>query len=221
MTNVVTNAIKYTLSGSIHISISWNDGMAKFECADTGPGIPKSEQAKLFQRFVQRGGAPGTGLGLAIAKNIVKLAMGRIRFESDPSIKPGTTCIVEIPLPLCEPKENPKPETKTENESTFDENLRFLIIDDVKMNRMMLSRRIQKGIAPNAVIKEAATGEEALVICGNEKFDVIVVDQFMEEVSLLFCFTSIHVLVFCVCVCVCVVLSDFFLLLLNIVRLGV
>lgn len=183
MTNVVTNAIKYTLTGSIAISMSWNDELVKFVCADTGPGIPKSEQAKLFQRFVQRGGAPGTGLGLAIAKNIVELASGRIRFESDPSIQPGTTCIVEIPLPLCEPRENPTLVTET-NEEILEEPLSFLIIDDVKMNRMMLSKRIQKGIAPNALVTEAATGEEALVVCGNEKFDVIVVDQFMEEVSL-------------------------------------
>lgn len=49
------------------------------------------------------------------------------------------------------------------------------------MNRMMLKRRILKGIAPNAIIREAATGEEALEICGKEKFDVIVVDQYMEE----------------------------------------
>merc|ERR1712045_639077 len=49
------------------------------------------------------------------------------------------------------------------------------------INRIMLGRRIKRGIAPNATITEASTGEEALVICGNEKFDVIVVDQYMEE----------------------------------------
>jgi CheY-like chemotaxis protein len=180
MTNVVTNAIKYTLTGTIKISIGWRGDLVRFECADTGPGIPKKEQQKLFERFVQRGGAPGTGLGLAIAKNIVKLAGGRIHFESDPSIKPGTTCVVQLPLLLCESKENPKPDN-VPDEKLLEDELRFLIIDDVKMNRMMLSKRILKGIAPNATISEASTGEEALVICGNETFDVIVVDQFMEE----------------------------------------
>ena len=189
MTNVVTNAIKYTLKGNIKLSIGWSGDLVKFECADSGPGIPKTDQKKLFQRFVQRGGAPGTGLGLAIAKNIVKLAGGNIRFESDPSIKPGTTCIVEVPLPPCESRETTKPDVKSE-QALLEEELTFLIIDDVKMNRMMLSKRIQKGIAPNALISEAFTGEEALAICGNEKFDVIVVDQFMEEVgALLLCGT--------------------------------
>jgi PAS domain S-box-containing protein len=179
MTNVVTNAIKYTLSGSIVISVGWVGDSVKFECLDTGPGIPKKEQGMLFERFVQRGGAPGTGLGLAIAKHIVNLTGGTIRFESDPTIKAGTSCVVEMSLPFCDARENAK--IGTAGEKFLEEELRFLIIDDVKMNRMMLRKRLHKGIAPRAVISEACTGEEALAICGKEKFDVIVVDQYMEE----------------------------------------
>jgi len=55
-----------------------------------------------------------------------------------------------------------------------------LVIDDIKMNRTMVKRRILKGIAPKAKIQEAATGEEALLICGKDKFDVMIVDQYME-----------------------------------------
>jgi CheY-like chemotaxis protein len=179
MTNVVTNAIKYTLSGSIAISIGWVGDAVKFECLDTGPGIPKKEQGMLFERFVQRGGAPGTGLGLAIAKHIVNLTGGTIRFESDPTIKAGTSCVVEMILPFCDARENAR--IGMTGVKFLEEKLRFLIIDDVKMNRMMLKKRLQRGIAPNAVISEACTGEEALAICGKEKFDVIVVDQYMEE----------------------------------------
>mmetsp|Transcript_22473 Transcript_22473/g.50161 ORF Transcript_22473/g.50161 Transcript_22473/m.50161 type:complete len:781 (-) Transcript_22473:2059-4401(-) len=177
LTNVVSNAIKYTVSGHVQVSIEWEDNMVKFVCEDTGPGIPKSEQEKLFQRFVQRGGAPGTGLGLAIAKHIVDLTEGSIRFESDPSIKAGTTCIVLMALPLCK-----KPESAVViKKDIIQEPISVLIIDDIKMNRTMMRRRIKKGIAPNARIQEAATGEEALLICGKDKFDVMIVDQFMEE----------------------------------------
>jgi PleD family two-component response regulator len=49
------------------------------------------------------------------------------------------------------------------------------------MNRTMFRRRINKGIAPNAVITEASTGEEALEICKNKTFDIIIVDHHMEE----------------------------------------
>jgi len=177
MTNVVTNAIKYTVTGSITLTMGWEDGKMKFECIDTGPGIPKNEQEKLFQRFVQRGGAPGTGLGLAIAKHLVDLTGGSIRFESDPSVRAGTTCVVHMSLPLCDAPEAPV-ELST---AMIEEPISFLIIDDIKMNRMMLKRRILKGIAPKATITEASTGEEALELCGMEKFDIVVVDQYMEE----------------------------------------
>jgi CheY-like chemotaxis protein/two-component sensor histidine kinase len=177
MTNVVTNAIKYTVTGSVTLYIGWEDDKVKFECVDTGPGIPKNEQEKLFQRFVQRGGAPGTGLGLAIAKHLVDLTGGSIRFDSDPTVRAGTTCVVLMSLPLCDPPES----IVEECTALIEEPITFLIIDDIKMNRMMLRRRLMKGIAPNSVLTEAATGEEALEICGKDKFDVIVVDQYMEE----------------------------------------
>jgi CheY-like chemotaxis protein len=45
----------------------------------------------------------------------------------------------------------------------------------------MLKRRITKGIAPNATIMEASTGEQSLQICEDQTFDVIIVDQYMEE----------------------------------------
>lgn len=187
LTNVVTNAMKYTLSGSISLSFCWDDNLVKFECSDTGPGIPKSEQEKMFQRFVQRGGAPGTGLGLAIAKHLVDLTGGDIKFISDPSIRAGTTCIVRLPLVLCDAPENPSaPDEALEVEETgmLQEPLRFLIVDDVEMNRKMFKRRIQKGIASNCVIMEASTGESALQIFEREPenyFDVVIVDQYMEE----------------------------------------
>jgi len=154
MTNVITNAIKYTTTGSVTLIIEWEGSNVKFECADTGPGIPKGEQKKLFERFVQRGGAPGTGLGLAIAKHLVDLTGGSIRFESDPKERPGTSCVVLMPLPVCDP---PEVGISIEDNSLMDDPISFLIIDDVKMNRMMLKRRIKKSIAPNAIIKEAST----------------------------------------------------------------
>jgi len=178
LTNVITNAIKYTTSGSISLVLGWEGKFVVFECTDTGPGIPLAEQKRLFERFVQRGGAPGTGLGLAIAKHLVDLTGGSINFHSDPSVKPGTSCIVKMPLAECDPPEKLLFEEKV---SLIEEPFSILIIDDVAMNRLMVSRRIKKGIAPNAIITEASTGEEALVICGKSKFDVIIVDQYMEQ----------------------------------------
>lgn len=178
LTNVLTNAIKYTLQGSITLTVSWKDDMVQFECIDTGPGIPKSEQERMFDRFVQRGGAPGTGLGLNIAQQIVNMMQGVICFESDPTIEPGTTCRILLPLELCD---QPKEQAPQPNVPTIKEAINILIVDDIKMNRTMLSRRIQKSIAPNAIIQSVETGEQALEICQTNEFDIIICDQYMEE----------------------------------------
>lgn len=184
LTNMVTNAIKYTIQGSIFLSVEWeDDNIVRIVVADTGPGIPKKEQPRLFQRFVTRGGAPGTGLGLAISKNIVDLAGGSIRFESDPSKKEGTSCIVLIPMELCENCDPEVGETSIAKDDIMpiEENLSVLIVDDIKMNRTMFGRRIKRSVAPNCEIWEATTGEEALELCASKEFDVILIDQFMEE----------------------------------------
>lgn len=200
LTNVITNAIKYTLHGSITLSIYWQDRFVVLECTDTGPGIPKSEQNHMFERFVQRGGAPGTGLGLNIAQKIVNMMDGSIAFESDPTIAPGTTCRIMVPLLLCEEPEDESSSFNLSNSNTdtnhidrsnndnqgttdgmIEEPISIMIIDDIKMNRVMLSRRIKKAIAPNARITLAETAEEALELCEKVDFDVIVCDQYMEE----------------------------------------
>lgn len=156
----------------------------RFECADTGPGILKSHQDQLFKKFVQRGGAPGTGLGLAIAKHLVELMGGDIYYESDPTIKPGSTCVVLLPLPLCDAPPGEGDDEKVTEQSTEDmiqEKLSILIVDDIRMNRMMLKRRLEKCVAPNCQIIQAPNGETALNLCEKETFDVIVMDQFMED----------------------------------------
>ena len=68
------------------------------------------------------------------------------------------------------------------DDAMLEEPLSILITDDIRMNRIMLKRRLQKCIAPNCIIQEAATGEEALQLCASgESFDIIIMDQYMEE----------------------------------------
>jgi signal transduction histidine kinase/CheY-like chemotaxis protein len=179
LTNVVTNAIKYTQEGSITLAVSREGSLVQIECIDTGPGIPKGEQEKLFDRFVQRGGAPGTGLGLNIAKQIVAMMKGTIEFISDPTVKPGTICRIRLPLELCEqPEEVLKRSTEVQ---PIEEKISVLIMDDIKINRSLLQRRIKKAIAPNATVVMVESGEGALKICETQTFDIIICDQFMEE----------------------------------------
>jgi PAS domain S-box-containing protein len=184
-TNVVSNAIKYTSSGSIVLSMKWEGDMLRFGCADTGLGIPKEHQSKLFERFMKVGGAPGTGLGLAIAKQVVDLKGGRIGFESDPDTKPGTTFFVDLPLHPCDkPVEScvrTAPTLSHPSGPGITDPITFLLVDDIAINRSLFRRRVTRNIAPNATFTEASTGEQALEICRLQFFDVVVVDQHMEN----------------------------------------
>lgn len=179
LVNVTTNAIKYTQEGSITLKASWEGKNVKLQCIDTGPGIPLSAQANLFERFVQRGGAPGTGLGLAISKQIVEVMGGSIQFESDPTVKPGTTCVIILPLRICEQQEEDS--SKFEKTKIIEEEISILIMDDIKLNRMMLSRRIKKFIAPNSKITMVETAEKASELCEKQSFDIMICDQYLEE----------------------------------------
>jgi two-component system phosphate regulon sensor histidine kinase PhoR len=86
--NLLHNAIKFTPDGGI-ISISAEavDDDVQVCVADSGPGVPKDEQARIFERFYKQDRARtrgGTGLGLAIARHIVEGHGGRIWVESSP-----------------------------------------------------------------------------------------------------------------------------------------
>jgi signal transduction histidine kinase len=86
--NLVTNAIKFTPpGGTIRVRARQVDDCLRCEVTDTGVGIPKEDQSKLFLRFSQLGEAPrkgGTGLGLSITKAIVEAHGGHVGVESEP-----------------------------------------------------------------------------------------------------------------------------------------
>jgi signal transduction histidine kinase len=86
--NLVGNAIKFTDSGEVRIDVAAKNGDLLVSVSDTGPGIPETERAKIFDEFRQAEGSitqkkGGTGLGLAIAKRIVELHGGKIWVESE------------------------------------------------------------------------------------------------------------------------------------------
>jgi signal transduction histidine kinase len=85
--NLVGNAIKFTDEGEVVICAEAADGSFNLAVRDTGPGISKADQAKLFQEFQQVDNSitrkkGGTGLGLAISKRIIEMHGGRIWVES-------------------------------------------------------------------------------------------------------------------------------------------
>jgi signal transduction histidine kinase len=85
MSNLVGNAVKFTPQrGAIAIRSTVDDRSVTISVRDSGPGIPESERAHVFERYWKgpRSGALGLGLGLAIAKGIVEAHGGTIQVEN-------------------------------------------------------------------------------------------------------------------------------------------
>ena len=99
--NLVSNAFRYTLEGSIDVSIRSIDGSAVLQVADTGVGIPAGEVPRLFERFHRVEGAggrshEGSGIGLALVQELVKLHGGSV--EAASTLGRGSTFTVRMPL---------------------------------------------------------------------------------------------------------------------------
>jgi two-component system phosphate regulon sensor histidine kinase PhoR len=99
--NLLDNALRYTLPGGrIMVRASEQDGMVVISVVDTGIGIPKAEQERIFERFYRVDSARsrelgGTGLGLSIAKHLVEAHGGRIEVQSE--VGKGSTFFVILP----------------------------------------------------------------------------------------------------------------------------
>lgn len=102
ITNLVSNAYQYTPDeGVITVRARHDDDGVEIDVSDTGIGIPKGDQERLFERFF-RGEHPivmstaGTGLGLSIVRHLIEMHHGQVSFESEEGV--GTTFTVWLPL---------------------------------------------------------------------------------------------------------------------------
>lgn len=97
ITNFVTNAVKYTHQGHIKVGYHYENNGLYVYCEDTGEGIPKEAQSKIFDRFVKLNDfIQGTGLGLSICKAIADGHNGKIGVKSEGKDK-GSTFWIMIP----------------------------------------------------------------------------------------------------------------------------
>jgi PAS domain S-box-containing protein len=131
--NLIGNSIKFTHKGGITVKaeVFEEKGHCQFSVIDTGIGISKEKQAKLFQKFVQADGTTtrkygGTGLGLAITKSLVEMMGGVIELFSEGEGK-GTTVTFTIPLST---KSFDKEVTIKQGEIYGDSGLLILAVDD-------------------------------------------------------------------------------------------
>ena len=112
-TNLIENAVKYNVEhGKVTVTVDANQRNFIFRCEDTGIGIPKEDQSRVFERFYRVDPSrsrevSGTGLGLSIAKRVVLLHRGSIELVSTEG--QGSTFIVIIPLTYTAGKKEEKP----------------------------------------------------------------------------------------------------------------
>ena len=103
VTNLVSNAIKFTEAGTIYLALKRRDDRLIIQVSDTGVGIPQSKQHLIFDDFFQVDATStrsqqGAGLGLAIVKRLILLMNGTINLVSE--VDKGSVFTVEVPLEL-------------------------------------------------------------------------------------------------------------------------
>jgi len=174
--NLLGNAVKFTESGEIGIYIhKIKENRYRFEIKDTGIGLTKEQQNKLFQAFAQADGSTtrkygGTGLGLRISKQLVELIGGHIWIESEYGV--GSKFIFEIDL------------QEIEKESTYNlfSDKKVLVVDDNKSWHDILASTLEMfGVE----VEHSYSGDETLKILSNcdNKFDLILMDWNMPELD--------------------------------------
>lgn len=161
LTNLTTNAVKYTERGWIQLRLGpdQNQGGIRIDVTDTGIGMPAESLARLFEPFfrtpeVQKKGLEGTGLGLSISKRLVDLLGGKIAVESMPGL--GTSFRVTLPNMTVANPQNGEPTAAGTSPLLRG---RVLIADDFEANRHVLAHHLRRA---GLSVETAANGEEVL-----------------------------------------------------------
>jgi PAS domain S-box-containing protein len=172
--NLLSNAIKYTEKGSVVLTIAKvedqaQDTVLKFSVTDTGIGIAKEQQSKLFQKFSQIEDQPGiylrgTGLGLAICKSLVEQMGGTIGVTSMPAV--GSNFWFTVPLKTAV---GLKPGAVPAGAR----GARILLVEDTVMNQELMITLLRRA---GHEVDVAGDGEAALEAMQQRRFDLVLMD---------------------------------------------
>ena len=187
--NVLSNAIKYNRdNGFIYVSykeLNSNHSdhtLIEFTCRDTGIGMSKEFQNKIFEPFAQehigsRSKYVGTGLGMPIAKSLVEKMGGTLEFTSQEGV--GSQFVIRIPFKIDEEHKNG---TVKESTSVSIEGLSVLLVEDNELNMEIAEFIIEN---EGAIVTCATNGIEAVDIYKKSPgfFDIILMDIMMPEMD--------------------------------------
>ncbi|WP_421847700.1 ATP-binding protein [Marinomonas sp.] len=187
LSNLVSNAIKFTRDGSVTISVMPSNekpelsGGVLIDVEDTGMGIPDSYLGHIFERFSQADDSVtrrfgGTGLGLAITAQLVRLLEGEIGVESEEGC--GSVFWFYVPLlpideTLMTPEETAAPTPRLEPMS-------ILLVEDTPINQAVTTELLEQD---GHQVTLAVDGQEALHKASEQHFDLILMDIHLPSLS--------------------------------------
>jgi len=184
MNNLLNNALKFTKSGHISVSISKlsqskNNGFFQVVIADTGQGITEENQQYLFNKFDETDSGTnykkvGSGLGLTVCSELVGLMRGKIKVESELEMGSKFTFTFEAEI-IEAPKKTirvnpPIPKFSVDN---FKINSHALVVEDVPLNQMVAKLMLENF---GCTVELANNGQEAVDMYTSGKFDYIFMD---------------------------------------------
>ena len=190
--NLIGNAVKFTEQGEVRVTIGWHEAESRLKIvvADTGIGISAAAIRDIFNPFAQdgsvRGGKvyEGTGLGLAIVKRLVESAGGTISVDSE--VGKGSAFTIDIPnVKVVEKVANAKTEEETRPQAVDVSSLDVLIVDDVKMNLIILRQHLKMAGFSDERIHSFTSAHEALVALQGAQAapTLILTDMWMPEMD--------------------------------------
>jgi len=174
LSNLVSNALKFTAEGRIGINVTRAADRVRFVISDTGVGIPADRIGALFDKFVQADSSTtrkygGTGLGLAICRELCEAMGGGVSVQSE--VGEGSTFIVD--LPLARIGDAKAAAAQAEYADISERPIRILAAEDNAVNQLVLKTLLgQAGIEPTMV----ENGEEAVAAWESGDWDVILMD---------------------------------------------
>lgn len=179
ISNLLTNAIKYTESGHILVSAAVGNGQIRIVVSDTGIGIPEEQQNEVFGLFNQGHigrRADGTGIGLAVVKELTEIMNGQVYLES----QPGVGSRFSIYLPLISPTGIRETDSEESGDAALPDIARILIAEDEGVNRLYMRTFLER---EGWDIDEAANGVEAVSLARKHQYDLILMDISMPRMD--------------------------------------
>jgi hypothetical protein len=175
--NLVSNAIKYTTSGTVSLQLSYqqleDNITATFSIKDTGPGIPMILEDAIFRplnRLTEnQNNQPGSGMGLSISRRIAQTLHGTLKLK-EPETESGAVFELKLPFKLGTAINVNSSVNKTKlvlNKKSV------LLADDMDFNRYAYRILLER---MGAIVVEAGNGEQALEKLQSENFDVVILD---------------------------------------------